>query len=77
VVFGHTGGRTKLERFNPWLTTATLLMLLGLATRISGDCLPGIQATHYLYGALCWMAGAIAWAAYVLPRVVRPDPEAD
>jgi uncharacterized protein involved in response to NO len=77
VVFGHTGGRTKLERFNPWLTTATVLMLVGLATRLSGDLLPGIQATHYLYGALCWMAGAMAWAAYVLPRVVRPDPEAD
>jgi len=75
VVFGHSGGREKLERFHPWLTTAALLMLLGLTSRISGDFLPGTQTTHYLYGAACWMAGAVVWAACVLPRVLRPDPE--
>lgn len=51
-------------------------MMLGLAARISGDYLPGIQTTHYLYGAACWLAGAIIWAACVLPRVWRADPEA-
>jgi hypothetical protein len=76
VIFGHSGAREKLERFHPWLTTAALLMLLGLASRISGDFLPGIQTTHYLYGAGCWIAGAVVWAACVLPRVLRPDPEA-
>lgn len=76
VVFGHSGGRAAVERFHPWLTAAAVLMLLGLASRISGDFLPGIQTTHYLYGAGCWMAGAVVWAACVLPRVVRPDPEA-
>ncbi len=64
-----------MERFHPWLTTAAVLMLLGLASRISGDFLPGIQRTHYLYGAACWIAGAVVWAACVLPRVLRPDPE--
>ncbi|MBI5802862.1 MAG: NnrS family protein [Verrucomicrobia bacterium] len=76
VVFGHTGARDKAERFNPWLTGAAVLMLLGLASRITGDFLPSIQTTHYIYGAGCWMAGAIVWAACVLPRVLRPDPEA-
>jgi len=75
VVFGHSGGREIVERFHPWLTTAAVLMLLGLASRLSGDFLPGIQTTHYLYGAACWMAGAVVWAACVLPRVLRPDPE--
>jgi uncharacterized protein involved in response to NO len=75
VVFGHSGAREQVERFHPWLTTAALLMLLGLASRMSGDFLPGTQTTHYLYGAACWMAGAIVWAACVLPRVLRPDPE--
>ncbi len=76
VVFGHTGARSRLERFHPWLSAAAVLMLLGLASRISGDFLPAIQTTHYLYGAACWMAGLIVWAACVLPRVLRPDPEA-
>jgi hypothetical protein len=75
VVFGHSGAQARLERFHPWLTAAGLLMLLGLASRVSGDFLPGIQATHYLYGAACWMAGAAVWAACVLPRVLRPDHE--
>jgi len=76
VVFGHSGGREKLERFHPWLTAAAVLMILGLALRISGDFIPGIQTMHYLYGAACWMAGVVVWAACVLPRVLRPDPEA-
>jgi uncharacterized protein involved in response to NO len=75
VVFGHSGGREKLERFHLWLTTAALLMLLGLVARISGDFLPGIQSTHYIYGAVLWMAGAIVWALCALPRVLRPDQE--
>lgn len=76
VVFGHSGAQGRLERFHPWLTTAALLMLFGLASRISSDFLPGIQTTHYLYGAACWMAGAVVWAVCVLPRVLRPDSEA-
>ena len=76
VVSGHCGGREALERFHPWLTAAAVLMLLGLASRLSGDFLPGAQTTHYLYGAVCWIAGAVMWAACVLPRVLRPDPEA-
>lgn len=75
VVFGHSGGREKLERFHPWLTVAGVFMLIGLTTRITGDFFPRIQASHYFYGAGCWMAGALIWAACVLPRVVRPDPE--
>jgi uncharacterized protein involved in response to NO len=75
VVFGHTGVRERLERFHPLLTAAALLMLGGLATRMSGDFLPGIQVTHYLYGASLWLGGTLVWAACVLPRVLRPDPE--
>ena len=75
VLFGHSGGRDKLERFSPWVTATTLLLLLGLASRISGDFLPHIQTTHYLYGAGCWILGCIVWGAFALPRVLRPDPE--
>ncbi len=75
VVFGHSGERERLERFQPWLTVAAVLMLAGLTSRISGDFLPGIQRTHYLYGAACWMAGLVLWSVSVLPLVLRSDPE--
>jgi uncharacterized protein involved in response to NO len=75
VVFGHSGGSAKLERFRPELTTAAVLMLLGLATRMSGDFSTAIQATHYFYGAVGWLLGAVLWAASVLSRVLRPDRE--
>lgn len=75
VVFGHSGVRERLERFDPWLTAAALLMLLGLFSRVSGDFLPRLQTSHYFYGALCWLIGAVVWSARVLPRIVRPDPE--
>ncbi|HXG49734.1 MAG TPA: NnrS family protein [Methylomirabilota bacterium] len=77
VVFGHSGARERLGRFRPQLTGAGLLVLCGLVSRVSGDFLPGIQVSHYLYGAACWMAGVLVWAATVLPRVLRPDPEAE
>ena len=77
VIFGHSGAREKLDRFHPWLAIAALLILVGLAARISGDLLPESQATHYLYGAGFWIAGAVVWGACVLPRVLRRDPEAE
>ncbi len=75
VVFGHSGVRERLDRFHPWLTTAAVLMLLGLLSRLVGDLVPAIQNSHYLYAALTWMAGLIVWAACVLPRVMRADPD--
>jgi uncharacterized protein involved in response to NO len=75
VVLGHSGRVQRLQRFLPGVTAAAVFMLVGLAARISGDLLPGIQATHYLYGAGCWLAGALVWAACVLPRVLWPDGE--
>ncbi|MBI3869833.1 MAG: NnrS family protein [Verrucomicrobia bacterium] len=75
VVFGHSGALERLERFHPGLAAAALLMLVGLVSRISGDFAPGIQATHYLYGAGCWILGVVVWAVCVLPRAPRPDPE--
>ncbi len=76
VVFGHSGERQQLERFHPALTTAAILMLLGMLTRINGDLIPSTQATHYLYAAICWIGGLILWAVCVLPKVLQPDPEA-
>ena len=75
MVFGHSGERQQLERFHPTLTTAAVLMLLGMLTRINGDMIPSTQLSHYLYAAICWAGGLILWAVCVLPKVLQADPE--
>jgi len=75
VVFGHSGNLPLLRGRNRWLLVAISLMLFGMATRISGDFWPKILASHYIYGALIWIAGVVLWSVYVLPKVLVFDEE--
>jgi uncharacterized protein involved in response to NO len=75
VVFGHSGQLAKLKGRNTWLLASVILMLIGMATRISADFLPKVLVSHYIYGALFWSAGLLLWAAFVLPRVLLSEPE--
>jgi uncharacterized protein involved in response to NO len=75
VLFGHSGNLARLSLPNHWLKFAVTLMLLGMATRISGDFFPRVLVSHYNYGALLWVAGALLWSAYALPKVLLADPE--
>lgn len=75
VIHGHSGTREQLERPCPGLNIAAALLWIGLLTRLSGGFKASIQQSHYLYGALLWLIGLGLWAALVLPKVLRPDPE--
>ena len=75
VVLGHSGRRERLERTQPILIAVLVLVLLGLLSRVSGEFLARIQMSHYLYAALSWVGGLVLWAWWVLPGVLRPDPE--
>ena len=75
VVFGHSGNLERLKERNRWLLIAVGLMLFGMATRISGDVWPKLMISHYVYGALVWMAGVLLWAFFVLPKVFITEPE--
>jgi uncharacterized protein involved in response to NO len=75
VVFGHSGNLSLLQGRNRWLLVAVGLMLLGMATRISGDFWPKILASHYMYGAVLWIAGVLLWAIFVLPKVLIVEKE--
>lgn len=75
VVFGHSGNLQKLKTGNKWLIVAVVLMLFGMATRISGDFWPKIMASHYNYGAILWAAGVLLWACKVLPKVLLVEKE--
>ena len=75
VVFGHSGNLALLKSRNRWVLVAVGLMLLGMATRISGDFWPQVLVSHYTYGALLWIAGVVLWAVHVLPKVLIADSE--
>jgi hypothetical protein len=75
VVFGHSGNLAQLNGPNRWLFIAVGLMLLGLATRISGDFWPKVLVSHYSYGALLWIGGVVLWSIYVLPNVLVIEKE--
>src|SRR5262245_10540451 len=75
VVFGHGGYLEQLQGRNRWLLVAVALMLLGMATRISGDFWPKIMASHYRYGAIIWIAGVLLWSFYVLPKALCVEKE--
>ena len=75
VLFGHSGNLEKLKGRNRWLLIAIGLMLFGMATRISGDFWPRIMASHYTYGAVFWIAGALLWSCYALPKVLQIEEE--
>jgi uncharacterized protein involved in response to NO len=75
VVFGHSGNMALLKGRNRWLLIAIGLMLFGMATRMSGDFWPKLLVSHYIYGAILWIAGAVLWSAYVLPKVLTADDE--
>jgi uncharacterized protein involved in response to NO len=75
VVFGHSGNLSLLKGRNRWLIIAVGLMLFGMLTRMSGDFWPRVMVSHYVYGAIVWVAGVLLWAWYVLPKVLIADTE--
>lgn len=75
VVFGHSGNLEKLHGRNWWMLVAVALMLVGMATRISGDFWPSILVSHYSLGAVIWITGALVWSCFVLPKVLQADNE--
>lgn len=75
VLFGHSGNIALLQKRARWFVIALGLMLFGMATRISGDFWPKIMASHYIYGAILWIAGALLWAIYTLPKILEVDGE--
>jgi uncharacterized protein involved in response to NO len=74
-VFGHSGNLDLLKGRNRWLLIAVGLMWLGMATRVSGDFWPKVLVSHYIYGAILWIAGVLLWAIIVLPKVLIADSE--
>ncbi|MCP5522304.1 MAG: NnrS family protein [Verrucomicrobiales bacterium] len=75
VVFGHGGHAAAFQARNRWLYVTVGVLVLAMATRVSGDFWPAILISHYVYGALCWIAAVLFWGVRVLPKVLRTDPD--
>lgn len=55
--------------------TGSRILSLALArlTRVTADWMPDTRFRHCGHAAILWIAGAIIWAASILPGVRRPD----
>ncbi len=73
VVYGHSGNSEQLKKPNRWLVLTVSMMLFASATRASADLWPRIQISHYVYGALIWIAAALLWSWYVLPKTMQAE----
>ena len=73
VVYGHSGNLEQLKKPNRWLILTVSLMLFASATRASADLWPAITISHYVYGALVWIAAALLWSWHVLPKTLQAE----
>ncbi len=73
VCYGHSGNLEQLKKPNRWFIVAVSLMLFASATRASADLWPAIRVSHYVYGALVWIAATLLWSWHVLPKTLQPD----
>lgn len=73
VAYGHSGNLEQLKKPNRWLIFTVSAMLFATATRASADLWPAITISHYIYGALVWIAAALLWSWHVLPKMLQPD----
>lgn len=73
VIFGHSGRIAALKKPSRWIWALPALLLLAMATRVSGDLWPAIMATHYIYGALLWILTVLFWAILVFPKLLAFD----
>jgi uncharacterized protein involved in response to NO len=75
VVLGHSGGSALFQTRLPFLVVTALLLLIGLALRVSGDFSPEARPALLNGASYLWMLAAAVWSWRVLPRVRRPEPD--
>jgi len=75
VVLGHSGF-SHLFPTRLWFVVATVFLVLSAtALRVAGEFLPFKRANLLNGASHAWMTAAVIWAIFVLPKVLREDPE--
>lgn len=75
VIFGHSG---SVERFANRSWIARLIVfgaVLAAVTRVSGDYLVRVTASHYQYAAWTWIATCVLWIAWHSMRFFKKDED--
>jgi len=75
VILGHSGHLKLMAQRNRWFLVVAGFLWFAMATRISGDFVPKIKASHYVYGAFVWIIAVVIWAYRVLGKVLIKDPD--
>jgi uncharacterized protein involved in response to NO len=75
VVLGHSGYSHLFPTRLPFLIVAAVLLVSGMALRVSGDFLPADRSSMLSCASYLWMFGAGVWGWRVLPKVRVGDPE--
>ena len=74
VTLSHLGYSHMLNKPIGAITLLGLLFLLALTFRLHADLTPGWYFHFLSIAALVWMAGALAWFLFVLPKMLRKGP---
>lgn len=77
VMLGHSGQIHLCKRPLPFLIATTVLLSLGLFTRVSADFLSSVAGRniHLIYAAILCIAAALVWGIRLVPRVFVPDTD--
>lgn len=77
VMLGHSGQSHLFRRPLPFLTTAAVLLVVGLIARIAADFMPSVAGrnSHLVYAALLCIAAGVLWGVRLVPRVLIADSE--
>jgi hypothetical protein len=77
VILGHSGQLQLCLRPLPFFNATTVLLLIGLATRVGADFMPTVPGRniHLIYAAFLCIAAALLWGIRLVPRVLVPDPD--
>ena len=70
VILGHSDNLPLVQRRRGWLTTAFILILLGMISRYVADFRPS-RNPHLHWGAIAWLIGVAIWGLIVLPHVAK------
>ena len=68
VILGHSDRLDLVRRRRGLFITAFVLITLAMIARFSAEFV-ATRNEHFLWAALCWVAGAVVWAVIVLPSV--------